>query len=64
MRTDSHGWRIEGMKYLTRQGEMGALCRIGAFYIYFSVRNWSVAHSNRAIGARRFCLHNIFVINF
>jgi hypothetical protein len=52
------------MKYLTRQGEMGALCRIGAFYIYFSVRNWSVAHSNRAIGARRFCLHNIFVINF
>ena len=67
MRSKSQGrpvLRNEGMWYLTRQGEMGALCRLVALYKqYFSIEKSLVAHSNRAIVARTFGRHNIFLIN-
>jgi hypothetical protein len=57
--------KVEGMKYLTRQGDMGVL--FFAHIIcshYLSISILPVDYSNCGINARKSNCHNMFLINF
>jgi len=57
--------KVEGMKHLTRQGDMGVLFCFQIFCNhYFSIETSAVDCSNCGTNARKSNCHNMFLINF
>jgi len=58
------GWRIEGMKYLTRQGGGQFLCLHLLSNCYFPAKTLPVHNLKFIDDTHNLCRHNISIINF